>query len=225
MRKILFTIVTLLILLLAVEVGMTLLSQHGMERALRSQYELPPSLEVNINSFPYLLSLARNHMGEVRMSWKGGLQYEVDDGALESMPYEGTVDLYDVELDMPSLLRGRLEMRHISRQEATISIALESLNQALFMSGCSLEIENDKLYAWLDGEKTRCMVKVCGDNSLEISPYGAFTDSSGSYQDSDVGVETLEFDALPMGSILLNASTDRDTIVLEISIPMWEGYL
>ena len=225
MRKILFSIVTLLALLLAVEVGLTLLSQHGMERALRSQYELPPSLEVNINSFPYLLSLARNHMGEVRMSWKGDLQYEVVDGALESIPYEGSVELYDVELDMPSLLTGRLEMKHISRQEATISIDLESLNQALATSGCSLELENERLYARFGGRKTRCMVKVSGDNSLEIAPYDAFSDSSGSYQDYDVGLETVIFEGLPMESILLNASTKPDMVVLEISIPMWEGYL
>jgi hypothetical protein len=225
LRKILFSLVTFLALLLVAEVGITLLSQHGMEKALSSQYELPSSLEVNINSFPYLLSLARNHMGEVQLSWKSELPYHVGEDAAGSMAYEGRVNLYDVELNMPSLLTGKLELRHISRQKATISMDLEELKRAFGFNSGTLFLEDDSLFMRAGGEKTRCKVKVVGDDGLTIEPYGASTDGSGSYLNPDCELETVEFPELPIGAILLNASLMGDRVILEISIPMWEGYL
>jgi hypothetical protein len=218
-------LVTLLALLLAAEVGVTLLSQHGMERALRSQYELPSSLEVSINSFPYLLSLARNHMGEVQLVWQAELQYQAGEGAIDSIPYEGRVNLYDVELSMPSLLTAKLEIRQISRQKAEISMDIESLNQALGIHAGALVVENDRLYMDVKGEKTQYKVKVIGDNALAIEPYFESMVASGLYSNPDYGVETVEFISLSLSAILLNASINGGRVVVEISIPMWEGYL
>ncbi|MDD3717098.1 MAG: DUF2993 domain-containing protein [Actinomycetota bacterium] len=225
MRKILFSLVLLLALLLAAEVGVTLLSQHGMERALRSQYDLPTSLESSINSFPFLVSLARNHMSEVRLSWSGDLQYQAGEGAVENLVYLGSVVLYDVELNVSSLLKGKLEIRHVSRQKAAISIDAEGLGRACGLRQGALFIANDMIFVEIDGEKTQYKVKVSGDHSLTLEPYGASSVGTGLGSNPYAEVKTIVFDALPLGATLLNASVNRDRVQIEMSIPMWEGYL
>ena len=133
MRKILFSVIVLLALLLAAEVGVTILSQNGLEKAISSQYELPSSLRVSINSFPFLLSLARNHLAELQLTWEDELDYQVEEGALESMHYSGCVSLYDVELNMPSLLTGKLDVRDVSRMEATMAVDVGLINEACLL--------------------------------------------------------------------------------------------
>ena len=225
MRKILFSVIALLALLLAAEVGVTLLSQHGMERALRAQYELPSNLEVNINSFPYLVSLTRNHLGELQLTWEGELDYALQEGTLESMPYACRVNLYDVELNMPSLLTGKLEIRDISRLKAAISMDTGSLNEALGGIDGGFFIEDDKIFALVAGKKTQYRVKVTGDYTISIEPYASSTTTEGSGSNPDAQVKTVDIVGLPMESTLYTASIDGDKVVLEISIPMWEGYL
>jgi len=225
LRKLLFTVVMIMALLLAAEVGVTLLSQHGMERALRSQYELPESLEVSINSFPYLASLARNHISELQLAWEGDLRYQAVEGALASMAYTGNVNLYDVELNMPSLLTGKLEVREVSREKAAISIATPDLGVALGLSPGALASDDGKLFV-SDGEKkTQYMVKVSGDNALTLQPFTGYMDSRDSGQNPDGGAYTLVFHALPLDAELLNATIEGGDVVLEMSIPEWEGYL
>lgn len=225
MRKILFTVVILLALLLAAEVGVTLLSQHGMERALRSQYELPASLEVSINSFPYLISLARNHVSELQLAWDGELPYQAGEGALASVPYAGSVNIYDVELNMPSLLTGKLEMRNISRRKAAIVIGISDLGRALGLPDGSLSVEEGGLFVTEGGKKTQYMVKVSGDNEVSIEPFEGYMDSKDTGQNPDPGVYTVAFPSLPLDAELLNAGMEGGEVVIEMSIPMWEGYL
>ncbi len=225
MRKLLFVAITLLALLLAAEVGVTLLSQYGMERALRSQYDLPPNLEVNINSFPYLLSLGRNHLGELQLDWEGEVEYSVEEGALESMLYTCRVNLYDVELKMASLLTGKLEIRDISRLKAVIGIDLSDLNQALALPGGGFFVEDGRLYAAVEGKKTQYKVKASGENTLAIEPADSSSGTTGSQADLDVTVETVELSGLPMDCELDAARMDGERIMIEISIPSWEGYL
>ncbi|RJP31248.1 MAG: DUF2993 domain-containing protein [Actinobacteria bacterium] len=225
MRKILFGVIVLLALLLAAEVGITLLSQHGMERALSSQYGLPSGLEVSINSFPYLISLARNHLGELQLTWEGELQYGVEEGAAAQIPYAGRVNLYDVELNMPSLLSGKLEIRDISRLKSSISLAIGDINQALGMPDEGFFVEDERLYMLSDGEKVQYKVKVIDEDTLSFVPVAVSTTAEGSSANDLYQVETILFYGLPMRSCIDLASVDGDRVVLEISIPMWEGYL
>ena len=145
MRKLLFSVIILVALLLGAEVGITLLSQHGMEKALSAQYELPSNLEVSINSFPYLISLFRNRLGELQLNWQGELQYGVDEGAAANLPYTCRVNLYDVELNMPSLLTGKLEIRDISRLKALIYLETADINEALGISEGGFFVQDDSL--------------------------------------------------------------------------------
>ncbi len=225
MRKILFAVVLVLALLLAAEVGVTLLSQHGMERALRSQYELPASLEVSINSFPYLASLVRNHISELQLAWEGDLQYQAGEGTLASMPYAGIVNLYDVELNMPSLLKAKLEVSKVSRRKAAIAIDVADLNRAIGLRGGALRVDEGLLFVVEGERKTQYVVKVSDDNALALQPFTGYTDSRDSGQNPDAEVYTLVFTSLPLDAELLNARVEGEEVILDMSIPSWEGYL
>ena len=225
MRKLLFSAIILVALLLGAEVGVTLLSQHGMEKALSAQYELPSSLEVSINSFPYLISLFRNHLGELQLSWDGELQYGVEEGAAANMPYAGRVNLYDVELNMPSLLTAKLEIRNISRLKAFIYLETNDINEALGISNGGFFVQDDRVFLLADGEKTQYRVKVTDDHSLSLEPMMGYTHTEASSTNNEYRVETVVFKGFPMEAKLSYASIDGDRVVLSISIPMWEGYL
>jgi hypothetical protein len=225
MRKILFSVIILVALLLAAEVGITLLSQHGMEKALSAQYELPPSLEVSINSFPYLVSLARNHLSELQLNWNGAVQYQVEEGTAANIPYTGRVNLYDVELNMASLLTGKLEIRKISRLKAFIYLDTAELNAALGMVAQAFFVEDDKIFLMSEGKKTQYRVKVTDESTIALMPFTVSMTSEGLPSNGQSLIKTVRFNDLPMGSKLSLASIDGDRVVLEISIPMWEGYL
>ncbi|MEW6553011.1 MAG: LmeA family phospholipid-binding protein [Actinomycetota bacterium] len=225
MRKLLFTVVTVLALLLAAEVGVTLLSQQGMERALRSQYELPDSLEASINSFPFLVSLARNHIGELQLTWEGELGYQAGEGALAGLPYRGSVNLYDLELNMPALLTGRLEVREVSRHRASMAISISDIGKAMGLPGDALEAEGGRLYLSEGGKKTQCVVKASGVNGVAIEPLEDYMNSKDSGHNPDDTVHTVVFPSLPVDAELLNARVEGSMVILEMSIPQWEGYL
>lgn len=225
MRRILFSAIVLIALLLAVEVGITLLSQRGMEKALSSQYELPPSLEVSINSFPYLVSLFRNHLGELQLNWEGAVKYGTEEGSAEILPYKGRVNLYDVELKMTSLLTGKLEIRDISRLKAYLYLDIEDLNAALAVPEKGFFIEDGRLFTVIDGVKTQARIKVTDESTVAIAPISVSITGEGLPVNGESEVKTIRFYGLPMGSQLTLASIEGTGVVLEISIPMWEGYL
>ncbi len=225
MRKLLFGAILILALLLAAEVGITLLSQHGMERALSAQYELPPSLTVSINSFPYLISLARNHLAELQLVWDAELQYQASEGAVADIPYAGRLNMYDVELNMTSLLKGRLEIRNISRLKAFIYLEVKDLNEALGISDGGFFIEDERVFTFAGGEKAQYRVKVTGQFTLSLVPLNAYMQTQALPANNEYQVQTVVFMSLPMESELSYASIEGDKVVLAISIPMWEGYL
>ena len=225
MRKLVFGLIALLSLFLVVEIGVTLLSQKGMERALQAQYDLPSSLQVSINSFPFILSLARNHLAELEVSWEQELEYVVEEGMYARVPCGTVVDLYDVELNMTSLFGGKLDIRSISRMKAIMSFDAKAIADLFGLPEEEFVIQDDEFFRILDGEKYQYKIKVNGDSSLELSPYGRSTLDEGSSEKADSPVEIAEFTSLPLGSSLKRASIDGGKVVIEISIPMWEGYL
>lgn len=229
MRKILFALVLLLALLLAAEMVVTFLSQRGMEKAISSQYELPSSLKVSINSFPLILSLARNHMGELRLAWEGNLSCQCGEGEEMKPAYSAQVNLYDVELEMPSLLGGRLEIREISRIKAEIFLDETSINEIAGDYIGPVLIDDGDIYFVQDGEKVRYKVKVLDNRTLSFYPHSGYTGDSGSHDEAhptlESGMTEVRLEGLPLDSRLEKASSDRGMLILEISIPMWEGYM
>lgn len=229
MRKIIFSLVVFLALLLALEVGVTLLIQHGMERAMRSQYDLPSSLKVSINSFPLIVSLFRNHLGELRLSWEGDMESLAPGGEKTNPSYYGQVNLYDVELNMPSLLTGKLDIREISRIKAAITLDENSLNEALGRESGEIRIEDGEIFEVKDGQKIQYKVKVADDNTIAMEPYfgsiSGVETSENTQGDVKAAPLEVELTGLPMNAALKRATSEGNKVVLEVSIPMWEGYI
>jgi len=229
LRKILFTLVILLAMLLAAEMVVTFLSQRGMEKAISSQYEMPSSLKVSINSFPLILSLARNHIGEIRLAWEGDFSCQCAEGEEAELAYSAQVNLYDVELEMPSLLGGRLEIREISRIKAEIFLVETSINEFAGDYIGPVLIDDGDIYFIQDGEKVRYKVKVLDNRTLSFYPHSGYISDSESYDEAhptlESGTTEVRLEGLPLDSRLVKASSDRGMLILEISIPMWEGYM
>jgi hypothetical protein len=229
LRKILFTLVILLAMLIAAEMVVTFLSQRGMEKAISSQYELPSSMKVSINSFPLIISLARNHMGEIRLTWEGEIDCQFGEGEEEQLAYNAQVDLYDVELEMTSLLGGRLEIREISRIKAVFFLDESAVNEMVGDRIGPVLIDDGDIYFVHDGEKIRYKVEVSDDRTLIFYPHSDYTSDSGSSDESnpalEAGITEVVMEGLPLDSRLEKASSDRGLLIIEISIPMWEGYM
>ncbi len=225
MRKILFGLVLLVAVLLVLEVGVTLLSQKGMERALRSQYGLPSSLEVSINSFPFLVSLARNHLGQLDLSWDGELECMVEAGMSVPVAYSARASLYDVELSMPYLLGGKLAIKNISRVKANISLIEEAINDIFLYLRQTYTIEDDRIFLVEDGSKIQYKVKVAGIDEISFEPLPGYTANENQDLNPNPKVKTIKMHSLPMDARLQSASVSGGKVKIEISIPDWEGYL
>lgn len=226
MRRILAVIIVLTALLLLAEVGVTILSQCGMERAIRAQYEMPDSLEVGINSFPYIVSLARNHLGELRLSWEDVASCRVN-GREEETFYRGEVNLIDVELNMISLLRGRLDIRSVSRVESSIYLEDWALEMMLGGGGEGYRVESGVIYRVENGRSREMKVKVIGDNTLIVScavEYDCGEDNAGSGVEEENRI-SLAFDSLPLDAGIKSAVSDGKRLVIGLDVPVWEGYM
>ncbi len=224
LRKLLFLVALLIALLLGVEVGMTMLSQRGLAMALRGRYGLPEKLEARINSFPLLVSLARNHLAELQLRWEGDLSLERE-GGLDMLPCEGNVRLYDVELDIPALLKGGLELRSISRLEASLALERGALAAMMGVGENEIWFESGRICLAVGGKKMKYRVKVQGDRTLALEEVVESSGGSGSGSYTQPSIYTFEFTRVPMEGNLRTASVSGDRMLVEISIPMWEGYL
>ncbi len=229
MRKLIFSLVFLLALFLAVEIGVTVLSERGVEKVMRSQYGLPSNLKVSINSFPLTMSLIRNHLGEIRLSWEDNLRFMSSGGMETSAPYYAQVAVYDVELNMPSLLKGRLDIRKISRIKTSISFDEVAINIAFGRENGSFKVEESHIYEIYNGVKIQYKVKVVDGNTISIKPFFGSTDDKESLTDPQSEVQypsfLIKIPGLPLNARLESVSSEGNRVVLGISIPMWEGYL
>jgi hypothetical protein len=227
--KLIYVIVIALVLLLAAEMGVTLFAEHGAERVLQSQYGMPPNLKVSINSFPLLVSLMRNHLGEIRITWNDDLYMFSSLGGETALPYLGQAVVDDVELDMPSLLRGRLDIKKISRIKAVISVEEASINQVFGNQNMIIDIQDGSLFVTYKGLKIQYEVKVADDNSLAVTPFPASTNGGDSAINPQSEVQppslVIKAYALPLDSKVESVRLEGDKFIMGISIPMWEGYL
>jgi hypothetical protein len=135
------------------------------------------------------------------------------------------VNIYDVELNMPALLTGRLEVREVSRGRAAMIVDISELGRSMGLPEGTLTADADQLFLTEAGEKTQYVVKVSGENEVSIEPFQGYMESEDSAQNPEVGVYTVVFPSLPMESELRNARIEGGEVVLEMSIPVWEGYL
>jgi hypothetical protein len=229
LRRILFSVIILLALLLAFEVAVTILSERGIQKGLESQYGLPNDLKVSINSFPLTLSLIRNHLGQLKMTWEDQARTVTGDGHETDTPYYGQINLYDVELNMPALLRTRIEIRKISYIKAAMIIDAQGLNKAFSLPGDDLIVDQGEIYRKNSYPKVQYKVEVLKGDTLSLVPISSSIENSGSSQDSQSAIEPplafATFSNLPLQTKLESASVEGAMIVIDVSIPMWEGYI
>jgi len=229
LRKIVFMVAIFLAFLLIVEMGVTLLGEQALKKALRSQYGLPSNLKVSINSFPLTLSLIRNHFGEVRIVWENDLAFMVSGSASTNAPYSGQVVVYDIELNITALMRGRIDIRRISRIKASVVFDEASINMAFGLNDQGLKIKDGEIFSDFGSVKTKYKVKASTDNTLVVEPQVGSSDGGDSAENPKLGVYIppleMKLYALPFDARLENVVVREDKVYLEISIPSWEGYL
>lgn len=229
MRIIVFGLIIILVLLLTFEVGITVLSERGLAKAMRSQYGLPDTLKASINSFPLTTSMLRNHLGLLRLSWQGEIDAVTPSGKESKPPYNGQVSLYDVELNMSSLLRSRLEIRRISRIKAAIFLDPSSLNVALGYQYEQLKVEDGQIFESIWGQKVQYKVEILHGDTIWLKPLGLSINDSDSTQNPQSsmqpGLNMVILANLPLGARIQSASVRGNRVVFEIVTPMWEGYM
>jgi LmeA-like phospholipid-binding len=229
LRKILFSAVILLALVLAFEVGVTVLSERGLQKALETQYGMPGSLKVSINSFPLTLSLIRNHIGQLKLTWEGQTVVTNLDAQESGLTYYGQVNLYDVELDMPALIRTRIEIRQISHIDASIIFDEQALNASFNLPDGSLVIDQNKIYLKNSNPQIQYKLKVSNGNSISLDPSSGSIGDSDSFQNPQSGVEpdfaTVALGKLPMEARPQSASVEANRVIIAVSIPIWEAYI
>jgi hypothetical protein len=134
----------------------------------------------------------------------------------------------DVELDMPAVLRGRLELKSVSRLRSTLSFELADLGPLLGKTAPFSE--SDGLITVKDGTaRVKYKVNVMGGQNLYFQPVSASTGTSehaGEYEPVIEGsVNTFTMEGFPMEFYLLAASVEGDRLVIRIGVEEWEGYL
>lgn len=227
LRRFLYALIFLTVVLLGAEVSLTLLSQWGMGKALSTQYGLPPHTLVRINSFPFLVSLMRNHLGEVRFFWDGVLVCASGADELR-IGYEGEAVLRDVELRMSSIIRGNLDIVSISSAKVTVSMSFDDMAVLFHEVGRDAE-SGDKAAGANYASESNYQVKILDEHHIylyrsEASTLNLDIAEKGETRIKEVGIQA-ELKDLPLGAFLKTASMDGEKLVLHLGVPGWQGYL
>lgn len=228
LRRVLFAACLLGVLVLGLETGLAYLSQRGMEEALERQYEWEDGLRVSINSFPLTVSLLRNHIRELRLDWSG--EFSLASGESEHrLPCALDIRMYDVELDMPAILRGRLYIRSLSRVTARMEVRLVDLGPLL---GGKVYLPADPdgcIYVLREGNEYKYQVKVKNYEELCFIYEGISTLGSGLSSEPEGLVkgfnECFQLKGLPVRFSLLTVEVDGDSLVMTLRVEEWRDYL
>jgi len=227
LRRVLLILALVGVLALGLETAVTYLAQRGMEEALRRQYGLPEGLRARINSFPLVLSLARNRIRDLRLEWEGEASFRSAERST-TVPYGCQLRLCDMELDMPAVLRGRLEIRSLSRLLSSLSFELPDLCPLLGASLLSTD-ENGFIIARRGMEEVKYEVHVSGSRELEFRSLSASRNPSGSAGQDEPVIEgssrVFALEGLPMEMTLLTAEVEGGKLSVRVKVDEWEGYL
>lgn len=227
MRRILLALTVTLALALGLETAVTYLAQRGMEKALGRQYGLQDGLRVRINSFPLVVSLAKNRIRDLRLEWSGDLLLSSADF---TYPISSHCELRmnDVGLNMAAILGGRLEIRSLSRLSSTFRIPLAALEPILGGVPCHCEADGS-IGVEISGSIFKCKVYVSGEDRLTFRFSHMYTPTSGRVNESKPDIEgsevTVAVEGFPMRFALLSASAEGDDLVVKVYVEEWEGYL
>lgn len=227
MRRILVVTAVLLALALGLEMSVTYLAQRGMEKALERQYNLNEGLRVRINSFPFIISLIKNRIRDLRLEWNGDLYLSTSQTTYPVFS-SCVLRMNDVELDMSAILQGRLEIRSLSRSNSEFRIPLADLEPII--GGVSLfSYEDGTIGAEISQVKFKIEVYISGDNRLTFLPVLVSSGTSGKTGNIESYIKGLEttvsVEGFPMRFVLLAAWVEGDNLLVKVDVKEWEGYL
>ncbi len=228
LRRMLYAAIALLVLMLGAEISLTLLSQRGLERALTTQYGLPPDTDVNISSFPFLMSFMRGRISELRISWNEECMLSSRDSR-NPVGCRYTVFLHDVSLSLPSLFRGEFRLSSLSRMKASMEVDASLLVKAVNLGDLVSITDKDGITVSVGGIQHQYKVKITGSRD------GVFyhrEGSSGTVEGENGAEGGLEPDVVmftvqnpSLGADLKSASICGSSVVFELSIPEWEDVI
>lgn len=232
MRRFLYVMVALLVLALVAEFTLTVLAQRGMKKSLSRRYGLPPDIDVAIGAFPFIISLARKHLGELRLSWDGECLLS-HRGRESAVAYRCVVYLYDVEIDAASLMRGDMKLHSATRVEAYIELPMREVAAFLGIGDVASTEEGRLASAGVeDGEhpyELHYAVRVVGEDAIAFFDIGGkegfAEDGAVSEGELDTEEMRVSIHGLPLKTKTKSASLEGEKLVVEISISEWEGYL
>lgn len=227
LRRVLFALALTAALALSLEMAVTYLAQRGMEEALERQYGLHDGLRVRINSFPLIVSLAKNHIRDLRLEWTGDLCLSTEE---RSLPVPAVCDLRmnDVELDMAAVFGGRLEIRSLSRLSSVFRIPLAGLEPLL--GGVATFSESEGMIGVdVSGLNLKYEVYISGEDRMTFRPHPVSKGMSGQTNESKPYIDsseiTVSVGGFPMRFALLSASVEGDQLSMKVVLEEWEGYL
>lgn len=224
MRKLLIILAILGAMVLGAETSVTYLAQSGMEEALERQYGLEEDLRVAINSFPFIVSLARNHIREIRVKW-GGEIYFVSGDVDHPLPCSLEIRMQDVELDMPSVLRGRLVIRSLSHLNSRLLIGIADLDPLLDgETAVPGDVEGSSYMA--KGEiDFEYKVEIYGEKSICFTPIIASTQNRSMPSKDQPSIEGMakvySLEGIPLRFSLLSAVLSGGFLDLKLDIKEW----
>lgn len=133
-RAILVTIVVLLLLAVAVDVGLRLLAQRWLEDRVQQALALERRPDLDIGGFPFLVQFARGEVEQVDVTLRDlrvqGLHLD-----------EVTIGLRDVAFDRADVIAGRRGSVRVRRGSATVEIDEPTLNEILRDQGVPATVE------------------------------------------------------------------------------------
>jgi hypothetical protein len=229
-RRIVFALVVILALFLAFEVGAAALGEYALTRAVRREWDLPPSTGITIDSFPICVSLFRNRFRRVKVTWKDRLVFIDSGGGEREVDYSAAAVLYDVGLDLSSLFSGRPLLQDISFSETKFFIGEEGLADMLGVPREDLEIVEGEVRVRKAGLKSYCKVEidVIGDEGISVFySQVSMNDEDSGYGEgcTDTSTLVLRAGSLPAGGRLKSAFVEGENIVLEVEVSAWRGYI
>lgn len=227
LRKLLIILAILGAMALGVESALTYLAQRGMEEALERQYGLEEGLKVAINSFPFVVSLSRNHIRELRLEWEGEIHFV--SGELDySLPCSLEIRMQDVELDMPSVLRGRLVIRSLSHLRSRLLIAIAELDPLLGVGVAVPGSREGSSYTTTGGVVFEYKVEIYGENSVGFTPIISSTQAQRILAQGQPSIEGMakiyNIEGIPLRFSLLSAVLRDGFLELNLDIKEWEEY-
>ncbi|MBV9163240.1 MAG: DUF2993 domain-containing protein [Pseudonocardiales bacterium] len=124
MRKLIITVLVVVVLAVAVDFGAASLAEHTVATQLRQQLRLPSDPSVRINGFPFLTQALAGRYSAINVQASG-----LSVGSLHDLDVEAT--LHDVDAPLSEVTSGNLQSVRVAQVDGGVRIKEADLGQAI----------------------------------------------------------------------------------------------